>query len=253
MVYLFLVVFQPFGTYNFYNPFKYLLLAPYALISFLVLCTGELLLRRRKANWRIVHEALKVAVALLVCTLLSYCYCAICINKTSLSATGMLYMLLFNIALGTPISIMYLLGRYVYLRHSETMVQTSLTLDNASDAPTANDITIRPQSGDPLTIATNDFLLGEAEGNYCNIFYLDKGIVKKQLFRMPLKQLEEQAGSAAIVRCHRSYIINSSRIIRAKGNAQGYQLALDQVAFIVPVSRSYVTSLQKHVGTLCSS
>jgi DNA-binding LytR/AlgR family response regulator len=57
---------------------------------------------------------------------------------------------------------------------------------------------------------------------------------------MPIKELEEQFNKRQIKRCHRSYIINESKIVSVRGNAQGLKLSLSNVEEEVPVSRSYL-------------
>jgi DNA-binding LytR/AlgR family response regulator len=57
--------------------------------------------------------------------------------------------------------------------------------------------------------------------------------------------MEEQLQSTAVVRCHRSFLINVNAIEHVSGNAQGLRLQLVMVSGVeVPVSRSYIPKLR---------
>ena len=43
-----------------------------------------------------------------------------------------------------------------------------------------------------------------------------------------------------IIQCHRAFIVNTNKIISAKGNSQGLRLSLENCNNEVPVSRNYV-------------
>jgi hypothetical protein len=241
LAYLFLVIFQPFGTYNYTHANKYLLLVPYAAISFVIFLSGDFAVSRYFTKWTWSREILKTSVLLSVCSLLNYWYNISFINHTDFSLRALIYMGIFTFALGIPVCAIYILGRYSFLKplvHGTTPETETIELSE-------NTITITPDVGKMITLSKNDFLFAQSEGNYTTIHYLQNNTSRKQLIRISLKRLEKQICSKSIIRCHRSYVFNTQKAVGKKGNAQGYKLNIHQVSVTIPVSRKYIDVVLK--------
>ncbi|MBL3659024.1 LytTR family DNA-binding domain-containing protein [Fulvivirga sediminis] len=92
-----------------------------------------------------------------------------------------------------------------------------------------------------------NFLFARADGNYIEIFIEQHGLVKKNILRMTIKDLESNLASFYnIVKTHRSYIVNINHINEVSGNAQGYKLTINNSDQVVPVSRAMID----HFNTL---
>ena len=77
--------------------------------------------------------------------------------------------------------------------------------------------------------------------NYVTLSYLDEeGRLKKKTERATLKQILDELAGSSIIRSHRSFLVNRSAILSARGNAQGLLLTLENCDREVPVSRTYV-------------
>jgi multisubunit Na+/H+ antiporter MnhG subunit len=64
--------------------------------------------------------------------------------------------------------------------------------------------------------------------------------------RTTIRQIEETLQQElAFVRCHRAYIVNTGRIDRVTGNAQGYKLSLRDTSEEIPVSRIYLNAIKE--------
>ncbi len=101
-----------------------------------------------------------------------------------------------------------------------------------------------------ISIQQESLLCIEANDNYIALYHLVSGRVKKELYRSTMKLAEEQLkGMENLVRCHKSYIINTLHVSRVSGNAQGYKIHLENIEFEIPVSRSFpremISSLRK--------
>ena len=85
----------------------------------------------------------------------------------------------------------------------------------------------------------------EAEENYVHIVHLDYGRVKDFTLRSSMRALEEMLSRHGLVRCHRSYFVNSSHVDLVKKDANGFALAqLDREGLKpIPVSKRYYDSL----------
>lgn len=245
-VYLFLVIFQPFGTHSFSDPFKYLLLTPYSLIAFLVFTGANLVFKNRSGQWNVLKEVIKTVIALLFCAILNYYYNIQFINHTAFHIYDLVSMSLFTLAVGIPLCSIYLLGRYLGLKKTTLTIEAPVALKLPEPIPAERVLSIKSDVGKAVfQLREHDFLFAESKGNYCMITYLDGDKVKTELLRLSLLNLEEQANCSNIVRCHRSFIVNTARINQMKGNAQGYKLNMDGSESQVPVSRKYITVIPK--------
>lgn len=243
--YFFLAIYQPFGTIYLPAKYKYLLLAPYAVMYPAILALANFWLRGRGLKWNLNNEIVKILATLVLGTVCNYIYNITFINHVPFSIGHLFSMLFYTSTLAMPILLIYLLVRYVYLQKP---VVTEIVVPPVQTTPSIpkKTINIQPDGGTgTLQINEEDFLFAESQGNYCNVVYLDNATAVKALLRMPIKTLYEQVESTSVIRCHRSYIINTARVTLAKGNAQGYKLSVDSCNVTVPVSRSFIPAIQK--------
>jgi len=99
---------------------------------------------------------------------------------------------------------------------------------------------------DNFTLDLENFLFAKAEGNYLE-FYLMNG--QKELKRLTMKELEVQLQDFPwILKTHRSYLVNTRKITKVAGNAQGYQLSLSDFPQAVPVSRGMISAFDLAIG-----
>ncbi len=92
---------------------------------------------------------------------------------------------------------------------------------------------------DKLEIKAEDFYYMESQDNYTAIVFLNDSGIKRVLFRSSLSRLFQQINFKLITRCHRSFIIDLSKVESLEGNAAGYKLTLKNLTEKIPVSRSY--------------
>lgn len=89
-----------------------------------------------------------------------------------------------------------------------------------------------------LNIYPSHFVYAESDSNYV-IFYLNENNqIQKKMIRNSISNIEQQLSSIPfIVRTHRAFIVNIKQVLSQKGNSSGYQLKLNGVDTIIPVSR----------------
>lgn len=103
---------------------------------------------------------------------------------------------------------------------------------------------------DSFEIPAADLLYVEAEGNYVKIAYLKEERCVQKLLRATMKQAEEATATfSSIVKCHRAFLINLHQVSKVSGNSQGYRLSLSGSEEEIPVSRAY----SKEVKSLIES
>ncbi|MDN3695132.1 LytTR family DNA-binding domain-containing protein [Chryseobacterium tructae] len=243
IVYLFLIIFQPFGTESFHHPHKYLLLFPYTIIFGAVFFISNLYTSRLN-DWNIGSELLKILIILFLGSILAYFYNSLVISRVSLSFENYGYMFLYSLAVGIPISTIYVLSRYIYLKKSHENIARNIApiLNDNTGNSKAEILTILVNNTE-IAISTADFLCAQSMENYCTLYYLENDEVKKRLLRISLSNILQQTETDLIKKCHRSYIINLEKVRNIKGNAQGYKLTLPKIDFEVPVSRSFISAI----------
>jgi len=108
------------------------------------------------------------------------------------------------------------------------------------------EITLINQSSQPsLKLSVNQLYYLEAMQNYVSIHYLKEAQIEKTLFRNTLSRMEKQLQDTSIIRCHRSFLVNTNLIEKVAGNAQGLRLTLKGLPDIqIPVSRKYIPILK---------
>jgi DNA-binding LytR/AlgR family response regulator len=102
-----------------------------------------------------------------------------------------------------------------------------------------------------LSILVHEFLYAEAADNYTNLHYLNNTKLQQSLFRMTIKNIEEQHQIPDILfRCHKSYIVNLQNVHHISGNAQGYRLHIAHSNTQIPVSRSFNGVIKQKLGAI---
>lgn len=99
-----------------------------------------------------------------------------------------------------------------------------------------------------IRIPVHDFLYAESKGNNLHVFWLDKEVLKTEIFRCTIHEFtQSNTIHISFFRCHRSYIVNIDKVQQIQGNSAGYQLILHAGLRPVTVARSYVQAFKKHL------
>lgn len=252
LLYVFLILYQPFGTHELKSSYKYLLLFPYAIITSFSFCTVNLALRHQKLKWTIGSELLKTLWIFLLISTCSYFYNTLFLSKVHLSFENYLYMCAYTVALGFPVAVIYLLARYIYhhqyhpagasIESNEKLVHKTdqATVDNGGSAT----LCIAADYGNlTIKIKEEDFIYATSADNYCVLHFYDNGMLKQEMIRISLTRLLNQIQTDAIKQVHRSCIVNLKKVNRFKGNASGYQLSMDNMEIELSLSRNYIQSV----------
>ena len=92
-----------------------------------------------------------------------------------------------------------------------------------------------------LSVSLKNLFYIESDDNYIKVWYSDvSGEVKQYMLRCRLKTVEESFAGSALVRCHRKYIVNLTRVLLLSREKDGYYLKLDlPSAEPIPISKTY--------------
>jgi hypothetical protein len=272
---LFLIIFQPFEINAWVTEHKVLKLIGFGIVSFIIpTLVGIFMLifipeKVLEDQWKVWKEILMIIVVLALIAFGNMVYLVI-LGITSISLNGYIDMLITTCLLGVfPVtgSVVVKYNRLLKINlaqaalvnqalHKHLAVHnykkpleqpnriiTDTSLSNNDNRISNNILLVAENEKDKLELKPEQLLYIESADNYSDVIYLDGKERKKQLIRSSLKRMESQINSADIVRCHRTFIVNLSKVKSIEGNAAGYRLYLYDTADIIPVSRNYGTSI----------
>jgi len=242
----FLIVFQPFGTYEYRDPNENLLLAGYG-----VVVSGVLLLNRfglprllptwfEEEKWTVGRHILWVLGAVVAAILACHLYWLWYFNQPFdwRNLWGFLGM-------GASIAVFPVTGLVLadYIRrlrrNQRKATNVNAQLQEHRPAQPISLLRLCDENGrEQLEVMPQDLLYLQSADNYIEAFFLKDDQVQRLLFRNSLKEMEDQLPDPPFLRCHRSYLINLDRVAEVSGNAQGYKLYLPPLEVPLPVARS---------------
>lgn len=103
-----------------------------------------------------------------------------------------------------------------------------------------------------FSIDSDNLYFIESDDNYIKIWYSDNsGSMKQYMLRCRLKTVEDSFVGSELVRCHRKYIVNITKIKILKAEKEGYkiQLKTDNVGTI-PISKTYEENVLSRFNSL---
>jgi hypothetical protein len=255
---IFMSIFQPFGLQSLKQPNRLLLIACYGLPSIpVILILGSVyvwFIRKndRETQWKVWHQIATTLTTLLVIGAANYAY-SVGIFEIQFRWTGLFRMLYYTVFVGIfPVVGVILFDwalllkkhdRLAHIFNKQTQTIEPPKFENA-ELPSCSQMTLHGENaGESVTLNIPHILFMKAEGNYVEIYHENaSGKGMTHLIRSTLKAIEDQLirNDNPIKRSHRSYLVNTKRVTRATGNAQGLTLFMDAQNHQVPVSRKYV-------------
>lgn len=251
---LFLVMFQPFGLSSIGGKYRLLFIASFGLPCFPVILISSIIavyvFRHYdwEKYWKVWHEILLTMSIPLLIGLANYGYGIVSLGWR-FSWRDLLHMEFNTMLVGYfPIIGAIAMNWVLMLRkHQKLAMLFDMRLSDVSaeKTPAGGEIVLEGENKqETVHLSANELLFIKAEGNYVDVVTMNQeGHSGNHLLRNSLRAIESQLNSwnASIVRCHRSYLVNCTRISQVKGNAQGLILSFESVKQEVPVSRKYVS------------
>lgn len=242
LAFLILFIFRPYGLEKVSST---LFIAGFGLNAFLGIGIHLLIMPKvfpkifMESKWNIQRHLLFLFSMCLLISILNYFYNSY-VGKEISPQHDFFTFIFFTTAVGIfPIVVLtYVFEKYQALRNERLAGEIDIPIEKKPD----DTLSIVPDTNqhEKLTILTSAFLYAESDKNYCKIYYLYQGQVKRQLMRLSLKNLVIQLSSRSqIIRVHRSFVVNKENIEQVTGNARSLLLKMKEVEDRVPVSRSF--------------
>ena len=97
-----------------------------------------------------------------------------------------------------------------------------------------------------FTVKLENIYYIKAEGNYVNVYYNNKGGISSFVLRNKIQAIEDTFAGTPLMRCHRTYIVNSNNIKLIRNESDGYYIDFNQTGLdSVPVSNTYREKIVK--------
>lgn len=139
-----------------------------------------------------------------------------------------------------PYSFMSLYAAYSAQKEELEMLRLRL---NSSESPcqSVDTICLYDYKGDPaMTVPQSSIYYMEAQDNYVQVIYESEGRMLRYMLRCPTQKIEETIEGSALVRCHRSCIVNLDHLKQFRRGHNHATIVLDRPDLKeIPVSKSY--------------
>ena len=102
-----------------------------------------------------------------------------------------------------------------------------------------------------MSLSEDSIFLIESQDNYVQIFYDLEGKLSSYLLRSTTQKIEEDLADTSIVRCRRSFLVNTSKIVRWGKERGHFTITLDRpsgktITVTPAYYRTILTQLDKH-------
>ena len=256
---LFLIVFQPFGINLMEKTYaKVIFLSGFGIVTFIVLIIDLILIESlfpkffRERNWVIWKELIWLFWVIFSIGLGNAIYTAIFFAHSVPTINLIIVFQFLTVSVAViPITILVISKQKLLSdKYSVSANDVNKKLEKEKNRSSVNKkIKIFGDNlKDFIEFEISDFLFIESSGNYIEVHYLDdKKEIRKTLRNTIKNSLNFFNDLNEVLQCHRAFLVNSSKIISAKGNSQGLRLVLDNCDSEVPVSRGYVEIVKNKI------
>jgi DNA-binding LytR/AlgR family response regulator len=253
MVFLFILFFQPFTVEKFEFDNKLLFIAGFGLIILVLLFIEQILFQRLLLKERVEPSDDYLSMPLYFLTL---------VVTTSLAFTFYIrYVGQSNITFNTEVRIIFMCSSLpvtIYLRnrfnsfqirvnelmHESRAMQEKLKQFSESVENKYIEL-ISENESDHFRILVSDIVYVKSADNYVEVGYHDGTVVRKQMIRNTLRNIEQQLMEFhAFIRTHRTSLVNIKFISKLNKGFNSYWLSLDYTKESIPVSRQYLMAVK---------
>jgi len=107
-------------------------------------------------------------------------------------------------------------------------------------------IILKGDSKEFLEVIPSEIVFIESVSNYISVCYFDNGTLKRKRLRSTLKNIEEALTPYPfIVHCHRAFVVNIRYITDVEGNSSECSLHLLELDRPIPVSRANIRKIRE--------
>ena len=240
---------QPFGLYAWEHPYKRFVLSGfgviYAIVTVFYYVIFQVVFPRllNAAAWTVGKEILISLIIFVSAGVINWVFAVATIPWSTLSLITFARVQAETFVFGfLPVVLLASLMEARYLRNRKPLAENAN--ESADQHPVFISTSI-PILLNGFSLKAYELLFIVSDQNYVFIHYTRNGKNARKHCRITLKEvvllLEKHT---RIVRCHKSYIVNTEKVVKSHGNSENFTLALTGCTEKIPVSRNYFHQLK---------
>ncbi|WP_288438182.1 LytTR family DNA-binding domain-containing protein [uncultured Chryseobacterium sp.] len=252
-IFLFLLLFKPFGVYDPELRMHYLLIcffhsfAPAIVLYIYFMALNYFRRRKGVFHWTLLKEYAHIGIVLILMGLVSF----LMRDMLYYNPDNWSWRYFFEEIRNCLVAGIFF---YFFLRLSTFYIESKKgspsVLEFIPITPFEEREINEPQISISTQVRQDDFQLDiegllfvKADGNYIELTLLKSEQIITEVKRISLTQFENQLSAYPnIFRCHRAFLVNMFKIEKVTGNSQGYLLSFRETDLKVPVSRRQTDS-----------
>lgn len=235
---IFLNIFQPFNIARWYSDsgiIQFLRLSSYGFVIGVVFLFTQFPLRRifKKEHFKVKSYLLWLVIEI---ALINLVYIFLYGNPIGNFINDLGFSLKYTLlSIWLPYSFAILI---VYYKNQSAEIEA---LKNKQVNPAEKRLIVfRDENGKiKFSVQPNDLLVLESTDNYVSVFYILQNKVQRKLLRNTLKNMEEMLRENAVIRCHRSYMVNIANVEFMQKDYKKFNLKIRHFDKVIPVSEKY--------------
>jgi len=261
-VWFFLAVFQPFGLYDLQMKNKDWFFAGYGLLTSFVLFIMFWLFPKmipgffNESNWTLGKHLMWLLIMVFLIGVGNFFYSCL-IHVFKCSPRVFLMFQFYTTVIGLFPTIGLTMYSHKTLKAKYSSEAENISKDHSNNVRVKNSpvkeiqLISNSASESDLLIPLHSLYAIASDGNYIRVFLEGKKDIQKKILRKTLKETEDElSGHREILRVHRGYLVNISKIKCVTGNAQGLILHFENPELTIPVSRKFIDSLRNNYNHL---
>lgn len=253
---VFLVIYSPYSDTAWFGLAKsesFLLTTTFVVASILFLVISRILmffLSKNKVKMTYLKYSLWMLGEIILIGVFHAILSMVYVKMTDFSVSYILTksILITLLALGVPYAVS---AMWITIKD---MSNTLLVTDTSNIATDGEAI---PQNIDIINIADNKGVLKlsvkldnlyyiKAEDNYTIVNYTKNGLLSRYMIRCKIQTIENNFSNTPLMRCHRTYIVNTQKIKVLRHESDGFYMDFDMDGIDpIPVSKTYSEAVVK--------
>lgn len=234
----FLNIFEPFNIGRWYSDsgiIKFLRLSSYGFVVALVFLFTQFPLRRifKKEKFRFKDYFIWLLVEI---ALISLVYIFLYGNPIGNFINDLIYSIKYTLlGICLPYSFAILI---IYYKNQKKEIEQ---LQHKVSRPIEKRLLNFKDENDKIkfSVLAKDLLVLESTDNYVSVYYILANKLQRKLLRNTLKNLEESLKEKSIIRCHRSFMVNSQNVEFVQKEGKKLILKVKLMEMNIPVSQKY--------------
>lgn len=251
---VFLVVYSPYSETSWFGVAKsdsFLLTSTFVLMSIMFLVVSRtLMIQLSKRNVKMTYSkyALWLLSEIIIIGVFHSVLTILYVPDISFPIPYIIFksILITLLALGVPyvVSSMWLtikdMHNTLFVTDTKNVASDGEAIANSIDI-----INIADNKGVlKLSVKLDNLYYIKAEDNYTVVYYTKKGMLNRYMIRCKIQTIEDTFSNTPLMRCHRTYIVNTKKVKVLRHESDGFYMDFDLDGIdSIPVSKTYTKAV----------